>query len=37
MSDDKKILNEESPEVMSSNFIHDFIDEDIIFVPRQYL
>ena len=29
MSDDKKILNEENAEVMPSNFIHDFIDEDI--------
>ncbi len=30
MSDDKKVLNnDENNEVMSSNFIHDFIDEDI--------
>ena len=29
MAEDKKVLNEESSEVMSSNFIHDFIDEDI--------
>ncbi len=30
MADDKKVLNtEEANEVMSSNFIHDFIDEDI--------
>ena len=29
MSDDKKILNNEENEVMASNFIHDFIDEDI--------
>ena len=30
MSDDKKVLNnDEAAEVMSSNFIHDFIDEDI--------
>ena len=30
MSDDKKVLaNEEAVEVMASNFIHDFIDEDI--------
>ncbi|MBR3987945.1 MAG: glutamine--tRNA ligase/YqeY domain fusion protein [Clostridia bacterium] len=29
MAEDKKILNDESSEVMSSNFIHDFIDEDI--------
>ena len=29
MAEDKKILNEESAEAMSSNFIHDFIDEDI--------
>ena len=29
MAEDKKVLNEESSEDMSSNFIHDFIDEDI--------
>lgn len=30
MADDKKVLNnEETVEVMTSNFIHDFIDEDI--------
>ena len=29
MADDKKVLNTEENEVMSSNFIHDFIDEDI--------
>lgn len=29
MAEEKKLLNEESGETMSSNFIHDFIDEDI--------
>ncbi|MBE6794135.1 MAG: glutamine--tRNA ligase/YqeY domain fusion protein [Ruminococcaceae bacterium] len=29
MAEDKKVLNNEETEAMSSNFIHDFIDEDI--------